>query len=261
MSVSRTKRTDIYRRITSKRAKGTTIKPSLCFYDTHEVLNGLQQNRQVRLWLKFISNHYLPASHDVLLIYPCSADKPYVKSRSYKQLYTTLSRFGENRRRIHVVTISEPFGLVPEEFYGTRTRWHDWKNDWYDCPGLFEWWCKKYERPYSEQEANQCIEILAHNVALFLRKVKTKKRYKKIVAFVRTYSSNLKKTHDQTHRRIIERAAEISNVKLQLLPSRALISRIIRKNKSYAWDMYGVSHPQAQEYLFRKLRALLHDNE
>jgi archaeosine synthase len=150
---------------------------------------------------------------------------------------------------------------VPEEFYGTRTRWHDWKNDWYDCPGLFEWWCKKYERPYSEQEANQCIEILAHNVALFLRKVKTKKRYKKIVAFVRTYSSNLKKTHDQTHRRIIERAAEISNVKLQLLPSRALISRIIRKNKSYAWDMYGVSHPQAQEYLFRKLRALLHDNE
>ena len=253
------KRADIYRRITSKRAKGTAIKRSLCFYDTHEILKGLRQNGQVRLWLRFISNHYLPRSHDILLIYPCSADKPYVMSRSYKQLYRTLSRFGENRPRIHVVTISEPFGLVPEEFYGTRTKWHDWMNDWYDCPGLFEWWCKKYERPYSEEEADQCIEILAHNVALFLRKVKSKRRYKKIVAFVRTYSSSLKETRDQTHRRIIERAAEISGVRMHLLPSRTLISRIIRQNKSFAWDMYGVSHPEAQDYLLRKLRALLHD--
>jgi len=252
-------RAQIYRQITVKRAKGVKIDPSLCFYSTREALNCLRNNQKVKLWLNFVSNHYLPERSDILLIYPCSADKPYSKSRSYIQLNKTLSRLREDRGRIHAVTISEPFGLVPEEFHNKNTRWHDWKNDWYDCPGLFEWWCKKYERPYSEEEADQCIEILAHNIALFLRKVKSKRRYKKIVAFVRTFSSNLKETRDQTHRRIIERAAEISGVRVHLLPSRTLVSRIIRQNKSFAWDMYGVSHPEAQDYLLRKLRALLHD--
>jgi hypothetical protein len=91
--------------------------------------------------------------------------------------------------------------------------------------------------------------------------VESKGLYKKIVAFVRTYSSALKQTRDQTHRRIIERAVEISNVEVDLLPSRTLVSHIVGQNRSFAWDMYGVSHPDAQEYLFRKLRALLHDNE
>jgi len=253
------KRADIYRQITTKRAKGATIKRSLCFYDTHETLKGLKENRQVRLWLRFVSNHYLPRSHDILLIYPCSADKPYVRSRSYKQLYKTLSRFGESRRRIHVVTISEPFGLVPEEFYSTSTRWHDWKDDWYDCPGLFEWWCRRYKRPYSEEEADQCIEILAQSVALFLRKVKSKRRYKKIVAFVRTYSSTLKETRDQTHRRIIERAAAIARVNVELLPDQKVISNIVRKSGRFAWDMYGVSHRIAQRFLLEQLRGILNE--
>ena len=177
------------------------------------------------------------------------------------QLYRTLSKLGDDRRRIHLATISEPFGLVPEEFYDKKTWWHDWKNEWYDCPGLFEWWCKKYERPYSEEEASQCIRILARNIALFLKKVKSKRRYKKIIAFVRTYSSNLKRTRDQTHRRMIEKAVEMSGMKVQIMPPRALISRIVKRKRGFAWDMYGVSHPEAQEYLFKELRALLHDQD
>ena len=242
-----------------KHAKGVKIRRGLCFYSTKETLDCLRRNRQVKSWLRFISNHYVPRSRDILLIYPCSADKPYYRSRSYVQLHNTLSRLGDDLRRIHVATISEPFGLVPEEFYDKKTRWHDWKNDWYDCPGLFEWWCKKYERHYSEEEADQCIQILARNIALFFRKVKSRRRYRHIIAFVRTYSSNLKKTHDQTHRRIIEKAVEMSNSKVQVMPRRSLVERIVKRNRKFAWDMYGVSHPEAQKYLLRKLRALLHD--
>jgi archaeosine synthase len=250
---------EIYRQVTMKRAKGVRIGSDLCFYSTREILECLRENKQVRSWLKFVSNHYVPQRHDVLLIYPCSADKPYSRSRSYVQLNKTLSRLGDDRQRVHVATISEPFGLVPEEFYNKKTRWHDWKNGWYDCPGLFEWWCRKYGRNYSADEADKCIEILAGKIALFLRKVKKKRRYRAIIAFVRNYSSHLKRTRDQTHRRMIERAAKMSNVNVRLMPSRELVSSLVRRNGKFAWDMYGVSHPYSQAYLLKRLRAILRD--
>jgi archaeosine synthase len=251
------RRSQIYNQISLKRGRGVRIDPSLCFYSTSEVLRSLKRNPKITSWLKFISNHYIPEAHDVLLIYPCSADKPYNKSRSYTQLYATLSRLGEDRKRVHVVTVSEPFGLVPEEFYGKKTRWHDWRNDWYDCPGLFEWWCKKHGTYYSEEEAEESIQILASYVALFLRKVESRRRYKRIVAFVRTLSADLKKTRDQTHRRILEQAAGMSGVKVQLMPGRKLISRIVNESGPFAWDMYGVAHPKAQDYLYKQLRLIL----
>jgi archaeosine synthase len=250
-------RSQIYNQISVKRGRGVRIDPSSCFYSTSEVLRSLKRNPKIISWLKFISNHYLPEAHDVLLIYPCSADKPYNKSRSYIQLYATLSRLGEDRKRVHVVTVSEPFGLVPEEFYGKKTRWHDWRNGWYDCPGLFEWWCKKHGTDYSEEEAEESIHLLAGYIALFLRKVESKRRYKKVIAFVRTLSSDLRKTRDQTHRRMLEEAVEMSGVKVQIAPGRNLVSRIVRESGPFAWDMYGVAHPDAQGYLYRQLRHIL----
>lgn len=253
-------RTTIYNRITLKRAKGAaSIQPSLCFYSTLETLDCLRRNRQVKLWLEFVANHYVPKHHDVLLIYPCSADKPYDMSRSYVQLYRTLSRLGKDRERVHVVTVSEPFGLVPEEFYGKKTRWHDWRNDWYDCPGLFKWWCKTHGTRYSEAEADESIRILSRYIARFLRKVESRRRYKKIIAFVRTLSAGLKETRDQTHRRILKEAASISGVKIRMIPGSRTISRIVQESGPYAWDMYGVAHPRAQEYLYRQLRNILND--
>jgi len=229
----------------------------MCFYNTHDVLAALKQNEQITTWLKFISNHYIPDRRDVLLIYPCSADKPYYRSRSYVQLHKTLSKLGKDRRRVHVMTISEPFGLVPEEFYDKKTRWHDWRNDWYDCPGLFEWWCKKHGTRYSEAEADESIEILSRYVARFLKKVESRRRYKRIIAFVRTCSSNLKKTRDQTHRRILEQAASMSGVKVQMMPRPKLVSSIVKESGHYGWDMYGVAHPKAQDYLYKQLRLIL----
>lgn len=252
-------RNDVYRKVSSRRAKGVRIRRKMCFYSPHEVLTALKHDKQIVAWLKFISNHYVPECHDVLLIYPCSADKPYYRSRSYLQLYNTLSNLGEERKRIHIATISEPFGLVPEEFYRKKTVWHNWRDDWYDCPGLFEWWCNKFGQQYSPGEADECISILADKIALFLKKVNKKKRYRKILAFVRTYSSNLKKTRDQTHRRILEKAAEQAHVHVEILPPRRLVERVAREGSGFAWDMYGVSHPCAQRYLLRKMRAILRD--
>jgi len=253
------KRELIYKRISVKKGKDVRIKLSLCFYNPREVYYALIKNRQVKKWLKYISNHYSPPKKKVLLIFPCSTLKPYHKSQSYRQLLETLSLLRERRDQVHLVAISEPFGLVPEEFFGKRTEWHDWKNDWYDCPGLFEWWCDQHGQPYSREYLDRSVEELATYVARFLKKAKKRRSYSKIIAFVRTYSSNLKRKHDHTHRRIIERAAASARVNVELLPDQRVISNIVRKSGRFAWDMYGVSHPIAQRFLIQRLRGILNE--
>ena len=151
-----------------------------------------------------------------------------------------------------MVTISEPFGLIPEEFYEN-------KYDWYDCPGLFKWWCRKYHQPYSKEYVNKCVQILANYVAKFFIRAKIQKCYSRMVAFVRTFSSGLKVNHDHTHRRIIELASQIAKVHIDLLPPKSLVAEIVQKKGKFAWDMYGIAHPLAQEYLLNYLRKVLED--
>jgi len=249
------RRNEIYEKVSLKRANGVKIKRSLCFYNPQEVYKALKSNTEVRRWLKFLSNHYIPPKAKILLIYPCSAEKPYHKSRSYKRLFNTLSKLGEERKEVHVITISEPFCLVPEEFYGKKNDWHDWENSWYDCPGLFEWWCRRYNQPYSKDYLEKSIQILATYTAEFF--TKTKEHYSRIIAFVRTFSSGLEIKDDHTHRRIIELAAKIAKVHVDLLPPKHVVAQIVLKKGRLAWDMYGVSHPMAQDYLLKYLRKVL----
>jgi len=255
------KRDEIYEKISLKRAKGVKIKHSLCFYNPQEVYTALTSNTEVRRWLEFLSNHYIPPKAKVLLIYPCSAEKPYHKSRSYKRLFNTLSRLGEKRKKVHVVTISEPFCLIPEEFYGKKNTWHDWENSWYDCPGLFEWWCRRHGQPYSKDYLEKCIQILASYVAKFFMKAKARKCYSRIIAFVRTFSSGLEVKDDHTHRRIIELAAKIAKVDVDLIPPRHVVAKIVLEKGKFAWDTQGVAHPMAQSYLFKYLKNVLRDEK
>ena len=254
------KKTELYRKISSGKGNGVRIKKSLCFYNPKDVYNALMTNGDVVKWIRFICNHYSPpADKKIMLIYPCSNTKPYHKSRSYKVLSKTLDTLGDKGKNIHLVTISEPFGLVPEEYYQKKTKWHDWENEWYDCPGLFEWWCNKYNQPFSKEYLDKCIEILAIHIAQFFRKVDSKNCYSEIIAFVRTCTSQLKERDDHTHLRIIERAAQIANVKVTILPGQDLVSKIVENKGRMAWDMYGVSHPMAQECLLKYLKGVLNE--
>jgi archaeosine synthase len=251
----------IYKRVSLKQAKNVRIKRSLCFYNPYEVYVALTGNKEVLKWLEFISNHYVPPKARILLMYPCSAKKPYYESRSYKRLFETLSKLGKKRKEVHVVTISEPFGLIPEEFYGRKVAWHDWGDSWYDCPGLFEWWCRRYGQPYSKEYLDKCVRILAGYVAKFFEKAKIMKSYLRMIAFVRTFSSNLKVRADHTHRRIVELAAKTADVTVDILPPKEVVSKIVSKRGKLAWDLYGVSHPIAQDYLLDYLKEMLrHEN-
>lgn len=213
------------------------------------------KNKEVRRWLDFIANHYTPPEREILLIYPCSAEKPYYKSRSYRALFKTLQKLGNLRENVHLVTISEPFGIVPEEFYGRKSKWHDWEGSWYDCPALMRWWCNKHGQPYSIHIANECIDILTGYVAKFL--VKARYKYSHMVAFIRSFTSTLRITNDLVHRRIIELASSKAEIPIKILPPKKIVAKVVEEGGRFAWDMQGVAHPIAQSYLLKRLRSLL----
>lgn len=215
-----------------------------------QVYNALISDQRVIDWLTFIAYHYKPTRRELLLLYPCTAVKPYSSSRSYKALYKTLAKLGDKRQRVHLITISEPFGLIPQEFQ----RDGQWD---YDCPGLFRWWCIRNGQPFSKEKLDKSIEILAKYTAEFLKRVHREGLYCKAVAFVRTYSSSLSINDDHTHRRIIEKASEISNVIVDILPPKELVAKIVTEKGRLAWDMYGVAHPIAQDYLLNYLNEAL----
>ena len=238
----------LYRQISSKVGKGVKIKKSLCFYNPKQVYNGLTKNNDIINWHKFILHKYRPPKKDILLIYPCSTVKPYYKSRSYIQLYNHLDLLNGTKKKIHVMTISEPFGLVPEEYYDNF--------QWYDCPGLFEWWCKKYDQDFDEKYLDKSLEILSDIIGKFLKKAKQKKSYRKIIGFVRTYSSGLEQKHDHTHRRMLELASEKYNLKIEILPTKKQIRSLVNTNGTFSWDMYGVAHSYMLKSLIRKLKTV-----
>jgi len=104
-----------------------------------------------------------------------------------------------------------------------------------------------------------CIEILSNVIAEFLKRLKEELRNKKLVGFVRTYSSTFRVTHSNTHRHMLEKASKKSNVPIILLPTKKFIVNLIEKRGRVAWDFYGVSHPMAQEYLLKKIRGFLQE--
>jgi len=230
----------------------TSNKP-IVLLNPRAVFRAITNNEFIREWLEYIAYEYVPpGDKKVLLFYPCSNVKPYYRSRLYKALYITLSKLGQDREKIHVVSVSEPFGIIPEDLYSYFDR-----IGWYECPGLFKWWCQKSKQPYEPELVRKCIDILADYVATFL--IRTREVYKVRIAFVRTVSSGLKRRLDHTHANIVEKASHISGVYVELLPPTSLVSEIIKQRGRLAWDFYGVAHPIAQDFLLMYLKRIFNE--
>lgn len=238
----------LYRQISNKVGKGVKIRKSLCFYNPKQVYSGITKNEDVKKWHRFMAQKYSPKKKDILLIYPCSTVKPYDKSRSYQQLYQHLEKLNGKREKIQIMTISEPFGLVPEEYYS--------KFKWYDCPGLFEWWCNRYGQEYDVDYLNKSLDLIADNIGRTLKRINKKRHYKKIIAFVRTYSSALDSKIDHTHCRMLELATEKYNLDVEILPTKKQIKKLVDQRGTFAWDMYGVAHPKILNSLVRRINSI-----
>jgi hypothetical protein len=148
-----------------------TLDESLTFYCPQENLEAFDHPK-VAEWHQFLSTEYTPnpdKNPNLLLILPCTKDKPYLMSREHLEVNSHLFKLGfqplheafvpegleshlppeyetaclnnELLRRgeltLHRWVISEPLGLVPYDFlYYFRGRKSPASR--YDDPGLFE---------------------------------------------------------------------------------------------------------------------------
>ena len=63
--------------------RGSALK--IVLLNPYDVLKALTSNGPVRRWLEFVAHEYEPPDgKEVLLLYPCSAVKPYSQSRLYR---------------------------------------------------------------------------------------------------------------------------------------------------------------------------------
>ncbi len=224
------------------------MKPSLCLYNPREVFLALQTNPTITKWLRFIATKYEPPGGKVVLFYPCSALKPYDKSPSYRRLLRSLEQ-NQLRSKVHIITISEPFGLVPEEFYSNGFSW-------YDCPGLFKWWCLRHDEPYEEEYLEKSIELLSSHIAAFLLRIVKSPLRNSVIGFVRTMTSSFERRADHTHYRMLKNASKLAQLDFEILPRKNVVRKIVLERGRLAWDYYGVSHPMALSSLKNRIRSL-----
>lgn len=212
-------------------------------------------NSDVRQWLAYIEQQYAPPEHtDTLLLYPCASEKPMCESRTYQALSETLAQYTkEQQRRIHVVTVSEPMGLIPYEL-------QDGESFLYDNPGLFGWYVKKEtDNDWNKPAQQQCLQILGDHIAGFLQRAVENNWYENRIACVRHLSAYGNTSGDQTHRKMLRHAESATSADLDLtwLPEEETVLALTDSVGPMAWQFTGVSHSAIQtelaEYLTRAL--------
>jgi archaeosine synthase len=129
------------------------IRKSTLYANTAESLSRVEVTRFAA---RVISRYSAPKS-DVLLLLPCSARKPYSRSRSHRLFEMAL---GSTRRYLHELILTSPLALVPrelEEVYPASS---------YDVPVTGRWdleersWLLKCLDAYLEK--NRYARIVAH---------------------------------------------------------------------------------------------------
>ncbi len=86
----------------------------------------------VEAFRRRVRDDYAPPPADVLVLLPCSARKPYGRSKSHRYFARTLDDSGI-RHRVHEVMITSPLGVVPRELENA------WPAASYDVPVTGRW--------------------------------------------------------------------------------------------------------------------------
>jgi hypothetical protein len=219
-------------------------------------LNVLRDpDSDIRQWLAYIEQQYTPPEHtDTLLLYPCASEKPMCDSRTYQSLSKTLSQYTEEQQRhIHVVTVSEPMGLIPFEL-------QDGESFLYDNPGLFGWWVKKEsDHDWNKHAQEQCLQILGDHIAGFLQRAIEQEWYDTRIACVRHVTAYGNQSGDQTHRQMLRHAEQTTDAPLDLqwLPQEDTVLALTDEVGPMAWQMTGVAHEAVQTELAETLSETL----
>ncbi len=113
----------------------------------------------IQRWIKRITENYEKPYHEIYaFLIPCSATKPYSKSRSHRFFKSIIEQSGKH---VHEIIVTSPLGIVPRELEFTYPA----KN--YDIPVTGYWY---------EDEKKMLIETM--------EKFFSKNKYRKILAYL-----------------------------------------------------------------------------
>ena len=113
------------------------------------LLESHRRPEMARFRRRLLERYRPPAAKTVLLLVPCSRTKPYRASRSHRRFRTAFEEL-RHVERLHVVSVSSPIGLVPQELEDVPPARH------YDIPVTGEW---------QESERRYVLEALGHLLA------------------------------------------------------------------------------------------------
>jgi archaeosine synthase len=129
------------------------LRSNTLYANTSESLNRVE----IRRFEQRVLDRYTAPGLDTLVLFPCSAKKPYSISLSHQKFINALGKY---RRFVHEVIITSPMGIVPRELELTYPAAH------YDTPVTGHWdleekaWVGGCLRQYLQK--NNYTNIIAH---------------------------------------------------------------------------------------------------
>ncbi|WP_010917327.1 DUF5591 domain-containing protein [Thermoplasma volcanium] len=133
------------------------IFPSRTPYIKANTIEDLYRPDIVR-YREYVANLYEKPDLDVAVILPCSAKKPYSKSKSHQKVINSLS---DLRKYIHEIIVTSPLGVVPRDLEETYPAM------FYDIPVIGLW--------YEDEKVM---------MKRMLRSYMSRNKYRKVIAFV-----------------------------------------------------------------------------
>ena len=218
--------------------RNPNLNPELTAYTPGETLK-LLGHKKIREWFKLMSSFKIPQQYDMahgglVILVSCAATKPWgfgCKRGDFYKYYNEIRRDAQSgkTRPVYFVTISEPLGVVPEEYWGDNP---DKIFPQYDNPGLFKdtalqsgmttkAWAKsplgsKREMPFDDESFNVSIQVLGKEIADF---IKRHKDYE-FVSFVE-HADKTKSTHSS----MLDVAQNILGYEIPRNPKKSKVGR------------------------------------
>lgn len=185
------------------------LDSELTAYTPGETVNLLKHPKIVD-WMQKMRDFKIPERYNIIALVPCAKTKPWGSTRPKKSdLYNSYHKILEMNKNgelpigeIYFVTISEPLGVVPQDFWDTFPQ--------YDNPGLFidpvmrsgGLETKDYPNtpikskhiiPFDRSAYQSAIATLAGSIEQFMRNNSAPGRI--FISFVEDPSGKIKTTH------------------------------------------------------------------
>lgn len=213
---------------------GMELDPTMTAYTPGETLD-LLKHPKVKSWFKKMESFKIPDKYSLVILVACAASKPWGFSCVKGDFYPFYNQIRQEVQSgeikpIYFVTLSEPLGVVPEDFWGD-----DPANIFpqYDNPGLFKDtplqsgmmtkdWGKsplgsKREMPFDDQAYEKAIRKLGTVIGRFI----SNNSNHQFVSFVE--HANPKKM--SSHSKMLDVAEQVSGIEIPRNPKKPEVGR------------------------------------